>query len=236
MKVCLIRSGPAQGAHLLPLLQARCDLLDACHPQHVRIERVELAGTVSAAVRGVPLAAFDRIFFLGVPVPMLPSEHDLLYAYEESHAALLSALRAFAERVVNARVVLQTSGLLRTSPHFVHLLSRVGWATAGVAYRYDFAAGQVDKLVKPAAADADRRLLVCTQRSWRLVPDEAGARELLRAEVAATQQWMAHEQLDMLGLSIARDGDRHVVHGARVNPEVLFEMPEVADMMSDVLC
>lgn len=235
MKICLIRSSPAHAPGLLHLLRPYGDVLDACHPQHLRIARVEIGAEPRASVRGTPLREFDRIFFLGAPVASIESGHDQGYIYEEAHAATLSALGVYRSRLVNAGVLLQTSGLLRSSQHYVSRLARVGWRTAGVAYHYDFEAKHVERIARPAAAEEVRWLLVCTQRSHRLLPDVPGLPAVLAPQVLATQRWMARERIDVLGLSLAMAEGAPVLHGACVHPEAVFEMRDLADLMADVL-
>lgn len=236
LKICLIRSGPRQGVELLRLLQQRGDVLDACHAQHFRITRIELDRPVSATVRGVPLAKFDRIFFLGIPPIDVDSEHDQSYVYEEAYSATLTALSEFRSRLINAGVLLGTSGSLRSSQRYVNLLARLGWITAGVAYHYDFGAHRVERIVRPPAPDDAKCLLLCTQRSFRLVPELPQLPTTFYENVLATQRWMAAGDIDLIGLSVAMAGEFPVIHGAQVHPEIVFELPELASAIADVLC
>jgi hypothetical protein len=237
VKVCLIRSGPSHGFALLRQLQRHCDLVDVCHPQHMSIERVSIGEATEVDVRGRDLEDFDRIFFLGVPGFDLMHQTERSYAYEESYSAVLSALRHIDHLVVNAGVHLWTSGQLRTNQHFLRRLAANGWKPAGVDYRYDFQVGTLEKVVAPPARDEEKKLLILTQRSFRYLPLTTDPIPFsMLDEIRATQQWMASERIDLLGLSVALVEGKWTLYGANAQLESILELPDTADLVADVLC
>jgi len=197
--------------------------IDVHRWEHVRIERVDSNGQVTAYVGDAPLDELRAVFHLGSPAFALPTPTaDQSYVAMERDQSMLAALAACRHiKIVNRGAVLAGNrGVLEPSGQ-LRILARIGWATPSVTHSFDLDGNVATKLRDPEPeAEAQDLLVIGLRRHVRRGSAPAPALDPL---IAKTQLYMRDAQLDVCTIPIALTRSGPVAFG--IHPGVSTDVP-----------
>ena len=213
-EVAVIRRSPDEYVPVCEALRAAFPMTIDVHDwKHIRIQRVDSNGQVTAYVGDAPIDELRAVFHLGSPahVQRYPTRAEVYINHERDHS-LLAALAACRHvKLVNRGAMLSWNRGMFEPAAQLRLLARIGWRTPSVTHSFDLEGDGMTKLRDPDPEPAAQDLVVIGLRRHA----RAGSAALpgLDALIAKTQIAMREAQLDVCTIPIAVTPDGPIAFG-----------------------
>ncbi len=209
--------------------------IDAHRWSHLRLDRVDSDGQVTAFIGEVPIDELRAVVFLGAPSHGKPEpSREEVYLQLEREQTLLAALAASVHvKVVNRGYVFAWNRGVYEPPSQLRTLAKLGWRTPSVTQSIDLDTDDVRRLRDPEPDPATQDLLVIGLRRHVRVGGSpvAGLEQL----VARTQLHMRGAGLDLVTVPIALTREGPVAFG--LHPGISAEAPaaELVTMLHEAV-
>ena len=231
-EIAVIRRSAVDSAPVLEAIRAAFpSTIDVHRWEHVRIDRVDSDGQVTAYFGDAPIDELRAVFHLGSPAFALPSpSREQTYVSMERDQSMLAALAACRHiKIVNRGAVLAGNrGVLEPSGQ-LRILARIGWTTPSVTQSFDLGGSAASKLREPEPdVEAQDLVVIGLRRHVRRGTAPAPALEAL---IAKTQLYMRDAELDICTIPIALTRSGPIAYGLHAG--VSIDVPRAG--LTDIL-